>query len=66
MTGGWVDFLLSEAILARLRVLDPRIIGNVARVKPPITGIIRSSLQVNFLIVMQHILLEFSSRDCRA
>jgi hypothetical protein len=42
MTGGWVDFLLSEVVLARLGVLDPRIIRNVARVKPPITSIIRT------------------------
>ena len=46
MTGGWIVFLLSEAVLARLGLLDPRIIGNVARVNPPITGIIRNFLEL--------------------
>jgi hypothetical protein len=44
MTEEWVDFLLSEAVLTRLGVLDLRIIGNLARVKLPIIGIIRSAL----------------------
>jgi hypothetical protein len=39
MTGEWVDFLLSEAVLPRLGVLDLRIIGNLARVKLPIISI---------------------------
>ena len=37
MTGGWVVFLLSEVLLARLGVLDLRIIGNVAWVKLPLS-----------------------------
>ena len=44
--GGWIGFLLSEVVLARLGVLDPRIIRNVARLKPPITRIIRTFLEL--------------------
>ena len=46
MIGGWIGFLLSEVVLVRLGVLDPRIIRNVARLKSPITSIIRTFLEL--------------------
>ena len=44
--GERVGVLLSEVDLPRFGVLDPRIISSLARVKPPITSIIRNFLEL--------------------
>jgi hypothetical protein len=45
LTGERIGFLLSEVDLPRFGVLDPRIIRSLSWVKPPITSIIRSTLE---------------------
>jgi hypothetical protein len=55
--GERVGFLLSEVDLPRFGMLDPRVIRSLARLKPPIMSIIRTSRSLK---CVRHILLQFS------